>query len=621
MSFPPRFLDEIRARVGLSERIGRSVRLIRRGREHVGLCPFHNEKTPSFTVNDDKGFFHCFGCGAHGDVIAFAMQNDGLAFPEAVERLAGEAGLAMPERTPEARAEARRLDGIQEVLEFAAGWFARVLARTEEPDGARWFAARGLSAETISRFRLGYAPASGRALALVLEGEGVPVETACDAGLLRRPDDGRPYDFFRGRVVFPIGDGAGRAVGFGARSLGGAGPKYINSPESPLFRKRRTLYNLAGARRPAREAGTVVVCEGYMDVIALAQAGIAHAVAPLGTAVTEDHLAALWRLAAEPVLCLDGDRAGRAAARRAAERALPLLAPGRSLAFAFLPDGEDPDSLVARAGAGALRERLDAAVPLVEVAWRGVAAGKRADTPERRAGLLREIDKRIAEIADPRVRAAYGAAFRARFDAAFRAPRRRDSRRRNAWAARGFEELAAPPGDSERLERLMLVAMLNHPGLLPEFAEELAEIEFEAPGLRNLRALLVDFAAAPEPTAAALRERLAAAGALDYAQRLVAPGSWESGRIAESFARPEADADAARAGFRHLAGRRRRAALEADLRAAEAELGERMDGEALAVLVQLRRQLHALDNADARPPAYPGASAGAGLVSRGCGIT
>lgn len=617
MSFPPRFLDELRARLSLSERIGRSVRLIRRGREHAGLCPFHNEKTPSFTVNDDKGFFHCFGCGAHGDIIAFAMQNDGLSFPEAVERLASEAGLAMPERTPEARAEARRLDGVQQVLEFAAGWFARALARTEEPDGARWFAARGVSAETIADFRLGYAPASGRALAAVLQGEGVALETACEAGLLRRRDDGGAYDFFRGRAMFPIGDGAGRVIGFGARSLGAAPPKYLNSPESPLFRKGRTLYNLAGARRPARGAGTVVVCEGYMDVIALVQAGLAHAVAPLGTAVTEDHLAALWRLAPEPVLCLDGDRAGRAAARRAAERALPLLEPGRSLAFAFLPDGEDPDSLIARAGAGALRERLDAAVPLVEVAWRGLAVGKRADTPERRAGLRREIDKRIAEIADPRVRGAYATAFRARFDAAFRPPRRREARR-TGWAARGFEEIAAPPGDGARRERLMLAALLNNPGLLPEFAEELAEVEFEMADLRRLRAVLVDFAAAaPEPTPEALHAHLAAADALDDARRLVAPSGWENGRIAESFARPGAEADETRAGFRHLAARRRRAALAADLRAAEAELGERMDSEALAVLVQLRRQLHALDSADAGPDD----PAGSGLVSPGFGIT
>ena len=453
----------------------------------------------------------------------------------------------------------------------------------------------------------------------MLQGEGVALETACDAGLLRRRDDGGgAYDFFRGRAMFPIGDGAGRVIGFGARSLGAAPPKYLNSPESPLFRKGRALYNLAGARRPARDAGTVIVCEGYMDVIALAQAGFAHAVAPLGTAVTEDHMAALWRLAPEPLLCLDGDRAGRAAARRAAERALPLLAPGRSLAFAFLPDGEDPDSLIARAGAGALRERLDAAVPLVEVAWRGAAAGKRADTPERRAGLRREIDKRIAEIADPRVRAAYAAAFRARFDAAFRPPRRREARQRTGWAGRGFEEIAAPPGDGARRERLMLAAMLNNPALLPEFAEELAEIEFETAELRRLRAALVDFAAAaPEPTPEALRAHLTAADALDDARRIVAPDGWENGRIAESFARPGAGADETRAGFRHLAARCRRAALAADLRAAEAELGERMDSEALAVLVQLRRQLHALDSADAGPDD----PAGAGLVSSGFGIT
>ena len=273
---------------------------------------------------------------------------------------------ACPNPRPRARAQARLRESVQEALEFAAGWFARALVRRDEPAGARYLNGRGVSAEMISRFRLGYAPVSGRALAAVLKGEGISETLACEAGLLRRHDGGRAdRDFFFGRVMFPITDRRNHVIGFGARSLGEAQPKYLNSPESPVFRKRRTLFNLAGARKPARDAERVVVAEGYMDVIALVQAGIKHAVAPLGTALSAEQLQELWRLAAEPVLCLDGDRAGRAAAVRAAAGALPLLKPGQSLAFVFLPEGDDPDSPApGRAGAGALRERLAAAAPL-----------------------------------------------------------------------------------------------------------------------------------------------------------------------------------------------------------------------------------------------------------------
>ena len=596
MSFPPGFLDEIRARIPVSERAGRAVRLARRGREHVGLCPFHREKTPSFTINDDKGFFHCFGCGAHGDVIGFAMRHEGLSFPEAVERLAGEAGLAMPERTPEARVEAARRDSARDALAFAAGWFARVLARPDEPAGARYLADRGLSGETVARFGLGYAPASGRALATVLAGEGIAEDVACAAGLLRRPDDGRPaYDFFRGRVMFPIGDRSGRVIGFGARSLGDAQPKYLNSPESAVFRKGEALYNLAGARRAARDAGAVVVAEGYMDVIALVQAGIEHAVAPLGTALTEDQLRALWRLAAEPTLCLDGDRAGRAAALRAAGRALPLLQPGRSLSFVFLREGEDPDSLLAAAGAGEMRDRLGAAAPMVDVLWHDLTAGKNAATPERRAALRRSIDLRVADIADERVRAQYRQAFRERFDRMFRSPGRGAAGRGAPARGRGFEEAAPPPDEGARRERLMLATVLNHPRLLPDLAEDLAAIDFRAGGPERLRGLLVDFAATGEEmTGAALRARLAEADALDYVERLLGPGAWD-GRLVESFASPEAADDEAEAGFRHLAQRHRRGVLEADLRDAEHALSESVDEETLARLVRLRQQLHAMD--------------------------
>ena len=610
MNFPPQFLDELRARLPVSDRAGRAVRLARRGREHVGLCPFHQEKTPSFTVNDDKGFFHCFGCGAHGDVIGFAMQHEGLAFADAVAQLAGEAGLPLPERTPEARAQAKRRGDLRGVLEFAADWFARALAARDGAAGARYLAARGVTARTIAAFRLGYAPTSGRALAAALGAAGIAVADACEAGLLRPAEGGRPVrDFFRGRVMFPIGDARGRIVGFGGRSLGDAQPKYLNSPESPVFSKRATLYNLAAARPAAREAGTVLVAEGYMDVIALVQAGFGNAAAPLGTALGEQQMRELWRLAAEPVLCLDGDRAGRAAASRAARRALPLLAPGRSLTFAFLPEGEDPDSVLRGAGAQAMRDHVAAGAPLVDLLWRELTAGRNVATPERRAGLRQDIDRRLAEIADDRVRAQYRQAFRARFERAYGARRRLAGRAMRPGGA--FEPAVAPLDTGARRERLMLATALNHPELLPDLVEDLAEIDFRAAGLRRLRDLLVDFAAtAEEMTAAALRAHLAAADAEGYAAQVLG-----GGQLAESFARASADGEAAQAGFRHLVARYRRDAVVADLRAAEAALSERMDAAALAHLVQLRHQLDAIDRLDDAAVADAGAS-GAAVAER-----
>jgi DNA primase len=630
MSLPPQFLDELRARLPASEVIGRSVRLARRGREQVGLCPFHNEKTPSFTVSDDKAFFHCFGCGAHGDVIGFVMQHDGLSFPEAVERLAAEAGLEVPRPTPEARAQAAHQATLQEVLEAAAVWFARALRREQGASARDYLRERGLGEDTIGAFRIGFAPGQRRALASFLAGEGVEEALALEAGLLRRADEGgTTYDFFRARVMFPIADARGRIIGFGGRVLGDGRPKYINSPESAVFRKGRTLYNLAGARRPARDAGTVIVAEGYMDVIALSRAGFAHAVAPLGTALTEDQIAALWRLAAEPVLCLDGDAAGRRAAARAAERALPLLAPGRSLRFAFLPEGEDPDSLIGHAGPEALAAYLERAERLVDLLWRHALAPGHFDTPERRAGLRRALDQIAARIRDQSVRGLYLHEFRRRFDAAYAAPAR-SARRRGPATILGPDSarhrvLSATAvlrvGDAEgaRRERLLLVTLLNHPALLHDVAEELAALRFETPGLDRLRRAIADLAAAGTgPLPAALRQALAESGLAREVDRLLAPAGWAGGGIAEPFARPEADDGEAAHGWGHMATLHRRAAIEAELRAAEAALAEDTSEEALAHLIAVRHRLDLLDRGQDAPA---GGQGGKGLASLPSGTT
>ena len=562
MAFPPPFLDEIRARAPLAEVVGRRVKLTRRGREHSGLCPFHKEKTPSFTVSEDKGFFHCFGCGAHGDVIGFAMQSDGLSFPEAVTRLAGECGLTMPERTPEAAERAERQAGLYEVVEAATQWFETQLAGAVGAAARDYLRARGLDDETIGHFRLGFAPDRSDGLKLYLKGVGVDPAMAQAAGLLGVPDDDRPpYDFFRGRVMFPITDGRGRPIAFGGRTLGAARAKYINSPETDLFHKGRALYNLAGARRAAREFDALIVAEGYMDVIALHRAGLTHAVAPLGTALSEDQLGLMWRLAAEPVLCLDGDEAGRRAAIRAAERALPLLRPGRSLRFAFLPPGADPDSVIAEGGRAALAPTLDAARPLVDVLWELEVARNPADTPERRAGLRKSLDERVAQIADKDVRAAYFDEFRNRFEIAF--PRAETNRKpRPAGAARRYRRNVSlrdkalgsgVEGEGGRREQVLVATVVNHPDLLAAVEEDFARVEIATPELDRLRqAVLEIYHRQPQIDRAGMCGRLTETGHGETIGRLLAPKSWRQGRLLEPFARPDADLTEAEKGWRHI---------------------------------------------------------------------
>jgi DNA primase len=511
LSFPPSFLDELRARLSLSSVVGRRVRLQRRGREHLGLCPFHNEKTPSFTVNDDKAFFHCFGCGAHGDVIGFLMRTESLSFPEAVERCAQEAGVPVPAESPEERAKAERQATQHAALEAAAVWFERQLLAPEARAGLAYLRGRGLSEETITRFRLGFAPDARGALKAALMKQGLPESLLVESGLLIQPPPENPgptYDRFRGRVMFPISDRRGRIIAFGGRILEEGEPKYLNSPETPLFHKGRTLYGLAQARKPAQDTGEVIVAEGYMDVIAMSQAGFANAVAPLGTALTEEHLRELWRLAPEPTLCFDGDAAGQRAAGRAAERAMPLLTPGFSLRFALLPAGLDPDDLIRSEGPQRLAEILAAAQPLVDTVWALEAAGRRLDTPERRAGFRAALKSRIAAIADAAVRQDYAAEMERRLEALFGGGRRggpRESRNRaggarpGAWRAGpalvgGDAARRGVAGLVRRQQEILLSTLINHPELLAECAEEAAQLRF--PGeLDKLRQALLNLSA------------------------------------------------------------------------------------------------------------------------------
>jgi DNA primase len=421
--FDDAFLDELKSRLRLSDVIGKTVKLRRQGREYVGLSPFTKEKSPSFFVNDDKGFFHDFSSGKHGDLISFLQETERLSFVEAVERLAGEAGMALPTPDPRAAEAEKKLTGLSDWLEMAAAWFEAELRRPSGREARDYLARRGLPEADWKRFRLGFAPAGRSALKDYLVAKGAQPRVLIEAGLLIAPEDGgAPYDRFRGRIMFPIADGRGRIVSFGGRALDPqARAKYLNGPDTQLFHKGRVLYGLPEARKllhAAGEGAALVVVEGYMDVIACQRAAVA-AVAPMGTALTEEQMETLWRLHPEPTLCFDGDRAGRAAAVRAMERALPVLKAPRSFKFALSLGGKDPDDVVREQGALALKTRLAETTPFVDLLFAHERDAEPLDTPERRAGLKQRLRKAAAAIADPDLAEAYREALQQRFDALF----------------------------------------------------------------------------------------------------------------------------------------------------------------------------------------------------------
>jgi len=528
VAFPPGFLDELRSRISLSGLIARRVKLVRRGREFAGLCPFHHEKTPSFYVVEDKSFFHCFGCGAHGDAIGFAMRADNLDFIEAVEKLAGEAGLAVPQATPQERERARRQKTLLEATEAAAAFYEE---RLWAPTGARareYLQTRGLDPETIRRFRLGWAPDDRQALRRALTPE-FPDALLIEAGLLRRPAEGEASDYFRNRLMFPIGDRAGRVIAFGGRVLGDGQPKYLNSPDSALFEKGRVLYGWSAARatviREKEDGPGAIVTEGYMDVIALHQAGFATAVAPLGTALTEFQLHELWRLTPEPILCFDGDAAGQRAAARAMRRALPLLRPGQSLRFAGLPAGEDPDSVIRQAGRGTFDQILAGARPLSTVLWESEFGAGRLDTPERRAALERRLMEHIGLIADRTVQAEYRRFLRDRLFDLGRPARpgaRHLPRLRPSFVRDGPEP---PPRSGGRIQRENLFRMLLHfPYLIDQVAEELAALEIPESDLDGLRRQILELDAGGSGLdARAFQQHLVENGLAATVERLLLP--------------------------------------------------------------------------------------------------
>ena len=505
MSLTPQWLDELRARVALSGVIARTIRLTKAGHEFKACCPFHNEKSPSFTVNDSKGFYHCFGCGAHGDVIRWMTDQRGLSFIDAVKELAAEAGMEVPAQDPRAAQIAEQLGGLHDVMKAAQDWFAARLASDEGAKARAYLATRGFNERTVERFGFGYAPEGRQALKAALSQ--FPEELLIEAGLRISVEDKEPYDRFRGRLMLPIEDARGRVIAFGGRILDAqkspkdsGAPKYLNSPETPLFYKGRTLYNLHRAGPASRQSGRIVVVEGYMDVIALAAAGIEDGVAPLGTALTERQIELLWRLTETPVVCFDGDAAGQRAAMRAVTRALPLLRPAHSLQLVQLPAGMDPDDVIKQGGAKAIEALLAAPRSLLDVLWSHESNAAPLVTPEDKAGLKARLMAHVETIADRDIQALYRRELTERFSA-YAFPKREHRAwqpglqrggQRGGWPLPQRSDplqiarLRRHTGSRDALSAAVLAGLLRYPAQLTRHLDALAHAALPDPRFAQL---------------------------------------------------------------------------------------------------------------------------------------
>ena len=506
MSVPPEFIEDLRQRVPLSDLIGKRVKLVRKGRRFSGLCPFHSEKTPSFSVVDDQGFYHCFGCGAHGDAISFLRETDGLDFMEAVERLAGMAGLAVPRSTPEDPQRTRQRKAALDILEETTRVFQAALQRNDGRGGATYLQRRGLTEAVISTYRLGYAPRSG--LRTALAARGFSDEDMLAAGVIRRSEhDGELFDYFRDRVMFPIEDRQGRVIAFGARALGDAQPKYLNSGEGPTFSKKNVLYGWVQAREGLRRNLPLVVAEGYMDVIAIQKSGVATAVAPLGTALTEEQIGLLWKLHDEPVLCFDGDAAGQRAQARALERLLPQLQPGKSARLAVLRAGQDPDDLLQSEGGDGLLKVLSAARSMIDSLWTITAEQHDLRQPEQRAQFWQAVRDQVRQIGHGQVRGAFSDEIEARI-AAMRTAGRGGGR---GGVAGGLARphVRRPTTGAIHRHRAICALIMAHPELVPDMFESLLFIDSGDAGLEALKKAAIDAVIRdPDLDAAALRHHL-----------------------------------------------------------------------------------------------------------------
>jgi DNA primase len=645
MRFSPQFLDELKARLPVSEVVGRRVKLVRAGREFKGLSPFNKEKTPSFFVNDQKQAWFDFSSGKNGSIFDFVMESEGVSFPEAVERLAQMAGMPLPKISREEEARAARRKTLHDITELAAKFFQDTLASRAGAKARGYLADRGLDAATQLKFRLGYAPPERYALKEHLGAQGIPTEDMIEAGLLISGDDiPVPFDRFRDRVMFPITDLRGRVIALGGRALEkDAQAKYLNSPETPLFHKGATLYNIAAARQAAHDGAPLIAVEGYIDVIAMVTAGFGGTVAPLGTALTEDQLGLMWKMADEPVLCFDGDGAGVRAAYRAVDLAMPRLKPGKSLRFALLPQGQDPDDLVRSGGREAVSEVIDAARPLADMLWARETEGHTFDTPERRAALEARVNDVTASIVDDAVRRYYRQDFGSRLTNFFAPvqPPRRDARRGADWrerreddrrrsgASRGADrmmpmmpyvvasqQLASSPVHRghrttvPRREALILQTALNHPWLLHDHLEELASLEFRHADAERVKGALIDIAAhAAVLDAEALRAELAARNLVNVMERIAlaitTPSVWG--------ARPEAAPEDVLVTWSQLVALHRQwHSLIKELKEAEQALGQDASEANYLRLRDVKARLSRMEGTEALIEGF-GASSGRGV--------
>lgn len=533
-------MAELRDRLTLSEIIGRRVKLTRAGREYKGCCPFHNEKTPSFYVNDDKQFYHCFGCGAHGDAVGFVMQNQNLSFIEALESLAAEAGLQVPQQTPQEVEKAKKQKDLYSLMDEAARYFQQALQDGRNREAQSYLNSRGMSAEMISAFRIGYAPEDGADFRRAMLDKGYTAAQMIEAALLRKSNRGTdPYPFFRERVMFPVTDRRGRIVAFGGRILPDhlrtpdrgsfKPPKYLNSSDTPLFHKGRMLYGESQARQAAADGQAVLVVEGYLDVIACFEAGWRGAVAPLGTALTEDQILSLWQMIPQepkmPYLCFDGDEAGRRAAARACERILPLLKPNHSARIAFLPEGQDPDSLIKAQGKESFAAVLEGAMGLSDFLWHDLTAGRSFDTPEERAGLAKTLEEEADKIADRGVQQYYKQAFKEKLYQAFRYSGGKKGAARNNGGkysggttqgrgayqnkGRGGQYGGAMHGQSIQVsrpafagqalyEKIILAALINHSDLFETVEDDIEHLVMTNKRLDSMRQAIVNLLSGAE---------------------------------------------------------------------------------------------------------------------------
>ncbi len=509
MTLSPQWLDELRSRTTLSTLIGRTVKVQKAGREFKACCPFHNEKTPSFTINDEKGFYHCFGCGAHGDAIRWMTDQRGLSFMDAVKDLAAEAQMEVPAPDPRAaqRQEARAT--LHDVMAAAQDWFVTQFNGIEGAAAREYLKNRGISENTIREFGFGFAPDSRGRLKEALSVHGI--DQLVEAGLLIKVDDRDPYDRFRGRLMIPIRDPRGRVIAFGGRILGDGEPKYLNSPDTPLFDKGRTLYNLDKASPASRQTGRILVVEGYMDAIALAQAGFEDVVAPLGTALTEHQIERIWKMVEAPILCFDGDNAGQKAAMRAALRALPILRPSHSLNFIALPAGQDPDDLLRSEGPQAFAALIDQPQMLGDKIWQVEFEAEPLNTPETKAGLKKRLSDHVRDIADQDIAQHYRQDFQQRYEEAFF--RRRDNapgQKQFARSKGGFKSQYVsfkPMDDTKsvlidghdlRIAKAILGGLIRHPSQISKHFEELTVLRLADSQMQVLLSELIHAAMSKE---------------------------------------------------------------------------------------------------------------------------